>query len=816
MKIKTTLLVISLIAGLTSLAQTGKISGTLTDGGDQKIIDAATVSLLKAKDSSVAKFSITDKEGHFSFENVKNGDYLVMATSVGHIKVLSDKITITENSNISVGILKLLPKTTTLNEIKVDTKKPYIERQIDKTIVNVDALISNAGSTALEVLEKSPGVSLDKDGNISLKGKQGVIIMMDGKPAYLSGTQLTNLLKTMPSSAIEAIEIMTNPSAKYDASGNSGIINLRTKKNKIQGFNGSYTASYNQGVYPRLSNSLNLNYRKGKINIFGNYSYSYRKGFEDLELTRIFRNSSTKETESIFSQTSNMINSGQNFNAKTGLDFYANKKTTFGVVLSGFISPGENAGENTTLLKNKNSGVDSILFATNAEKSRSTNFGANFNLRHVFDSTNKEITADLDYRVYSQGSEQYFTNNYLNADMSKKRASSDLQGTLPSDVKIYAAKIDYSKPTKDGAKLETGLKSSYVTTDNDAQYQNNYGYGWVKDNGKTNHFIYDENINAAYVNYTKQFKKWGMQAGLRVENTNAKGHQFGNSTRKDSSFTRNYTDVFPTVYLSYKADKKNTFNLNFGRRIDRPLYQDLNPFYYFLDEYTYKVGNTLLKPQFTNSVEFSHTYNNFLTTTLNYSKTTDVFADVLDQINAERKTFMSKKNIATRTNMGVAVSLNLPVNKIWSTNIYLNGVNNKYYGALNTGILDVNATVFLANVNNQFKFKNGWNAELSGFYRSKGIEGQIVANPMWQISTGVQKQILKTKGSLKFSIIDIFNSQQFHGSVKYQDIDVDVISKGDRRRAVLTFSYRFGKPLKNQPQRRKTGATIEEENRVKS
>ncbi|MDQ6755861.1 MAG: TonB-dependent receptor [Bacteroidota bacterium] len=817
MNLKLTIIGLFTFLNIVGKAQSsGKISGTVTDGGDQKIIDAATISLLKAKDSSFVKLSLTNKEGNFLFENVKDGKYLVMASSIGHRKVYSNIISITDAASVSIGILKLIPQSTILKEVTIDTKKPFIERQIDKTIVNVNALISNAGSTALEVLEKSPGISVDKDGNISLKGKQGVVIMMDGKPAYLSGTQLANLLKSMPSSAIEQIEIMTNPSSKYDASGNSGIINLRTKKNKVQGFNGSYSASYSQGFYPRLSNSININYRKNKINLFGNYSYSYNTGFEDLSLNRNFRNSTTKELETVFDQYSFMKRSGENYNAKTGIDFYADKKTTIGVVLSGFINPGTNGGDNTTLLKNKNAIVDSILFATNSEKNRSKNFGANLNFRHVFDSTNKEITSDLDYRVYDQSTNQFFTNNYLNADMSKRKNSSELKGDLPATVKIYSAKVDYTMPLKKDGKFETGAKSSYVTTDNNAKYDNNTGAGFTTDYGKTNHFIYKENINAVYLNYSKQIKKWGVQAGLRAENTIATGHQLGNITRSDSSFKRSYTNLFPTTYLSYQADKKNNFNLNFGRRIDRPAYQDLNPFYYFLDEYTYKVGNTLLRPQFTNSIEFSHTYNNFLTTTLNYSKTTDVFADALDQINSERKTFLSKKNIATRTNMGIAISANLPVNKIWSANIYLNAFNNKYKGALNTGILDVNANMFMTNINNQFKFKNGWSTELSGFYRSKGIEGQIVANPIWQVSTGIQKQILKTKGSLKFSVSDVFNSQKFTGTVNYQDIDVVIKNSGDRRRAALTFTYRFGKPIKNQPPRRRTGGTSDEENRIKN
>ncbi len=818
MNTKTQLLT-GLLLSLTTLgiAQTnGKISGTITDGGDQKIIDAATISLLRARDSSLIKLSLSDKEGHFSFENVKNGNYIIMGSSIGHRKAYSSSIIIAEGSNISVGTLKLIAQTTTLQTVAIDTKKPFIERKIDKTVLNVDALISNAGSTAMEVLEKAPGVSVDKDGNISLKGKQGVIIMMDGKPSYLSGTELANLLKTMPSTSLEQIEIMTNPSAKYDASGNSGIINLKTKKNKLKGFNGSLTASYIQGIYAKTNNSINANYRKGKVNLFGNYSFSEWNGLDDLTLRRNFRNTTTKNLETIFEQTSFMKDHSDNNNLKVGMDFYADKKTTFGVVLSGFINPGSNAGDNTTLLKNGNNQIDSIVYATNSAKNKSTNWSTNFNFRHVYDSAGTEITADLDYLMYNQSTNQIFVNKYFNPDMSQRKAGNQLKGDLPSNVKIYSGKADYSKPLKNNSKLETGIKSSYVVTDNNARYDNNYGSGWEIDYGKTNHFIYKENINAVYINYNKQHKKWGIQAGLRLENTNAEGDQLGNITRADSSFKRNYTNLFPTVYLSYQANKNNTFSINYGRRIDRPAYQDLNPFFYFLDEYTYEAGNTLLKPQFTNAVEFSHTYKGFLTTTLNYSKTNDVFADVLKQINSERKTFVTKDNIATKRNMGIAVSVYTPVTKFWTTNIYLNVLNDKYKGILNGGLLDVNSTMFMTNINNQFKFKKGWSAELSGWYRSKGIQGQIFYDPMWQVSTGVQKQILKTKGNLKLSISDVFNSQVFTGTVKYQDIDIYIHNKNDRRKVALTFTYRFGKQMQNQQQRRKTGGAEDEQSRVKS
>lgn len=794
--------------------QTGSISGRITDGGDQKIIDAATISLFKNKDSSLVKINLTDKDGNFEFQNVAPGKYYLVASSVGHLSIYSQTINVADE-NVSIGSLKLTNEVKTLKGIMITAKKPFIERKIDRTIINVDASITNAGTTALEVLEKSPGVSVDKDGNVSLKGKAGVTIMLDGKPSYLSGQELANLLRNMPSTAIEQIEIMTNPSAKYDAAGNSGIINIRTKKNKMSGINGSVTTSVLQSKYTKTNNSINLNYRTGKVNLFGNYSYSLWQGNGNQTIVRKFRDTSTKQVETIFDQNISRYNQSQNHNIKAGLDFYASEKTILGVVFSGYINPYKSSNNNQTDLNNAYNKTDSIVIADYYNKGNSKNFSTNLNLYHKFDSTGKEFTVDVDYLDYTQPSNTILNNHYYYPDFTVRKDPSSLIGDLPSTIKIYSAKTDFTFPLKHNAKIETGLKSSYVSTDNDAIYQNQTSAGTSVDEGKTNHFIYKENINAAYVNYNRQIKKWGVQAGLRAENTNATGHQLGNASHPDSSFTKNYVNLFPTVYVSYQMNDKNTFSANYGRRIDRPDYGDLNPFYYFLDEYTYQVGNTLLQPQFSDNIELSHTYNGFLTTTLNYNKIHNVFSDVIKQITSERKTFQTKENLASKTSYGIAVSANFPVTKFWSTNLYSNVNYNAYSGVLDGGNLEINAITVMANMNNQFKFNDAWSAELSGFYRGKGIEGELVMNPMWRLDAGVQKLILKKKGSLKFSVRDIFNSQNFSGSVNYQDIDIRLKNKWDSRTFSLTFSYRFGKPIKNQ-QHKRTGGASEEQNRVKT
>lgn len=809
---KLTLICMLIFATATNIfAQTqgGSIKGKIADGGQQAVIDAATVSLFRASDSALIKVTLTDKDGSFAFESIVYGDYFLMATSVGHGKKYSESIRVFSETPVDAGILQLEPVGQNLKEVVITREKPFIERKIDRTVINVSNSITSAGSNALEVLEKSPGVTVDKDGKISLKGKDGVMVMMDGRPTYLNAQELSNLLKNMPASGIEQIEIMTNPSAKYDASGNSGVINIKTVKNKIKGTNGSISLSGSQSKNTRTSNSLNLNYRNGQINLFGNYSFSLWQNEQNMNLTRKFRNQTSKEIETIFDQQSQQKYFSPSHNVKIGMDFYASKKTTLGFVLTGYYSPETGDGLNTTYLKNKLNNTDSIVVSSTHSKESNKNLSANLNLRHQFDSTGKDFTLDLDFVTYDKRQDNSLTSDYLNPDYSKKRPSNILIGALPSKIKIYSLKADFTFPLSATTKLETGVKSSYVTTDNDAVYHIDKGSGSVLDYSKTNHFLYDENINAAYINFNTQVKKWGFQLGLRAENTNAKGKQFGNPTQPDSSFTKNYVNLFPTAYVTYQLNEKNTFSANFGRRVDRPNYADLNPFIYFLDEFTYNVGNTLLQPQFTNNFELSHTYSGFLTTTINYSKTKNAFSDVIKQITSERKTFQTKENIATKTNYGISVSAGFPLASFWNANIYTNLTNNHFKGELNGGMLDVENWLFFANMNHQFKLGKGWNAELSGFYRGKGIEGQIVVGELWRMDAGIQKQILDKKGTLKLSVRDIFNSMNtIDARVNYQDIDLNLSNKRESRFVSLTFAYRFGKPLKT-PQRKVGGASDE-------
>jgi iron complex outermembrane receptor protein len=805
-----------------SFAQTkiGKISGSVTDD-KQKVIDGATVSLLRIKDAGLVKVSVTDKNGNYEFEKIADGDYIVSVTVTGFQKKGSEPFKISaDKSLVTLNTLQLLPAAKSLGQVTVTGKRPLIENKIDRTVVNVEAAPSNAGASALEVLEKSPGITVDNDGNISLKGKQGVIVMMDGKPTYLSATDLANVLRNLPASALDQIEIMTNPPAKYDASGNSGIINIKTKKGRTEGFNGSLTTGGTISFYKRdhslltpvrTSNSLNINYRKGKINLFGNLNYNYNENRSDLYLTRKLYDQNGN-INIVSNQESEFNGRNNNYTAKIGFDFFQNKKTVWGLVLNGFTFFGRPQPIGSQVFTRPDGTVESVLESEGITKINFANYSGNVNFKHTFDSTGKEITVDFDYVGYSNLSKSLLITDSYDEPGRIKTGRFELKGDIPGTIDIYSLKSDYTHPMKKDMRFDAGFKLSYVDNNNEVEYQRGDNGSWVKDN-RSNHFIYQENINAAYVSINKKWKKFSAQAGLRMENTVAKGKQITN----DSTFTRNYTSLFPTMYINYEITKNHMVTFSYGRRIMRPNYQDLNPFIWFLDSLTYRQGNPYILPQYSNNFEIRHSYKNGITTVINYTQTDDAISQLLVQPDlGKRVTFLRPDNVARQKNIGLSITAPAKVTKWWNTNIYFNLYNNHFTGIHFNPIkqqndqIDVQYTSYMVNITNNFSFQKGWSAELSGFYRAKGVDGLSVADEMYFMTIGAQKNIMKGKGTLRMNFRDPFHWQKWGGTTRYSNIDVRVRNIWNNRSLSVSFSYRFGKSTVAQARRRTTGANDEE------
>jgi iron complex outermembrane recepter protein len=809
-----TLVVLCVVAGLGAFAQsTGKITGTVNDDAG-KALTSATVSLLRARDSGLVKLAVTNKEGLYEFINIKQGKYLLSVTSVGYGKKYSGAFELGAEE-INLPSIALQQASKDLGNVTVTAKKPFIETKIDRTIVNVEASPSSAGSTALEVLEKSPGITVNSDGIISLRGKAGVIVMLDGKLTYLSATDLANLLKNMPASQLDQIEIMTNPSSKYDASGNAGVINIKTKKGRNIGFNGSFTLGATTSIYrlynttyfmPKSQNSFNFNMRQGKINFFGNYNPNFFRGRNTMILERNFVENGIKTGSS--DQETRFRFGNSNHTLKLGLDYYADKKNVYGIVVSGFLFNGFPTPRTVQTLRDPVGNITSQMISNTENDIKNKNLTVNLNWKHTIDSTGKEIMTDFDYVRYANTSDLLLSTDFYNA-IGQNTGSLLLSGHLPSDINIYTLKSDLTIPYKNG-RFEAGVKSSYVTNDNEVDYRRQLtDKSWVVDN-RSNHFIYDENINAAYVNANKQVGKWSLQGGLRIENTNAKGYQVTN----DSTFTRNFTNLFPSAFLSYAANKNNTLTLSYSRRITRPSYQDLNPFTFFLDSLTYRVGNPFLLPQFTHNMELSYAFKGRLIITTNYNHTNDVISQILRQNTQKQITYLTSENVARFRNMGISITAPIPVAKWWNANLFTNVFNNHYKGIYNNEPIDIGFTSFSANISNSFTLKQGFTAELSGFYRHKGVDQLTVVEPLYQMSVAFQKQIIQGKGTLRLNIRDPFAWQRFKGVNRYGDIDMTFRNIPDTRQVTATFTLRFGKSTPQSQPRRRASSSQEEQNRV--
>ncbi len=807
-----TISVILLMLTFLSLAgyaqKTAVIKGEVKDENQKPLADA-NIALYQVKDSVLIKKTSTNMSGQYTLEGIKEYSYLAIITAIGY-KKSTIRINVTGSTEVIVPAITMVAEIKELKEITVQSQKLMFEQKADKMIVNVNATPSNAGANALEVLEKSPGITVDKDGNISLKGKDGVQIFMDGKPAYLSGQDLANYLRNLLATQLDQIEIMTNPPAKFDAAGNSGIINIKTKKAIQLGYNATFTSGYTRGIYARNNQDINFNYRKNKVNLFGTISRNESKVKRTFFIDRKFLIPSTKEVKTLLSQESDKKNWNEANSFKLGTDIFLTKKTTIGAVVNGFYNPESAISTGTIFLSNPMNVSLGSTFAKSTNKNSLKNFSANANLRHVLDSLGKELSVDLDYLYYTGANTQNLSNYFYNASGAVNGKPDTLYGNLPQLIKIYSTKIDYLHPLKKGAKLEAGIKAAYVETDANAVYDSLINKMVVPDLGRSNHFVYNERISAAYMSYSRPFfKKITAQFGLRIENTLAHGSQL--TTRENFSFS--YTQLFPTAYFSYKANEKNTWVMNYGRRLRRPDYESLNPFVKFLDRYTFEQGNPNLRPQFSHNFELSNSFNNLLTTTLNFTRTNNIIQVVLEQNENTNQTFGKQVNIANQRQYGIAVNL-FKQFKNFNGNFFINVYNNKFKGVINNSFVTIGATTATLNTSASYKFNNGITTDINGFYRTPGLEGIFRINSLGAVNVGASMPLFKNKATLRISARDIFWTQKAIGTVQFGTIDTKFQQIPDSRTIGLNFSYRISKGKLNNS-KRKVGGASDEQNRVK-
>lgn len=773
-------------------------------------VHSATVILLNA-DSVLLRMASTDKSGILVFKELDAKKYRVQISHTGYQPVYLSSIDLKNETGEKLDIT-LKQQAAVLNDVTVTSKKPFVQFTPDKTVINVDAGIGNAGTTIMDVLEKSPGITIGRDGTISMKGKPQVMVLIDGKQTQLNGADLQAYLSGINASQVDVIELIDNPGAKYDAAGNAGIINIKTKKNKQKGFNGSLSLSYGQGVYAKNNNSLSVNYRNGKFNFFINYGV--RLATEKMDMYALRKYFDKNGNDSLLLSQPNVAKTKiTSHNIKAGIDFFATGRTTLGIAFTGNYTNRNVSSFSTIDWMSPSYNIDSTINTWGARAIKFQRAGINFNGKHTIDNSS-DISADIDFIKFNIAGSQNFQTQ-LTAPGSIVQAT---KGDIPSMLNIVTAKIDYSKKFKSFL-WETGLKTASTKTDNLAQYYYYDGGSWQDDLSRSNHFLYDENIHSLYSSVDQQRGKWHWQAGLRYELTSYKANQLGNTVVKDSSFKNDYASLFPSAFVSYDADSSNTFTFRFGKRIDRPQFQNLNPFLITINKYTFEAGNPFIRPQYTWNIEMMHTYKQILSTGISYSFLKDYFSQIFiidsNQSNVNKNIIIyTRGNVGTFHNLGLTASLQLPVTKWWSLTavaVFNHKVIEGFVWAPFTST--VNQLNF--SLNNQFKFDKGWAAELSGYYLSKSqIDLQEVLTPQGELGIGVSKQIFNNKGSLRFNIRDIFHTQNYSGYSQFENADEPFKLKWDSRVARITFSWRFGKTMK--AIKRSGGGATEETDRVGS
>jgi outer membrane receptor protein involved in Fe transport len=779
--------------------QTVKVTGTVKD--DKETLPSATVLLYTAKDSALVSSAMTDLNGQFSFA-VAPGNYYILSSSVGYNKVKTANFAL-NGQPYQVPAILLKENSKALNEVNVTAAKPVLERRADKLIFNVDATPSAAGLTGLEVLRKAPGVVVDYNENISLSGKSNVLVTIDGKQTYLSGTEVVALLKSMPSSQIESIEIITNPGSRYEANSTGGIINIKTKKSKTEGFNGNValTAGFNKKA--SSDNAVSVNYRRKAFNVFGTYGYNYRFREQDLEINRI----SSGSEQLYFRQKSRDTTTNSSNNFKIGADFFLSPNHTVGFMAKGNIGNQEQNGYSRSIIGNSFETADSLLRTSTLNPFGRKNYAYNLNYKGVLDTAGQELTIDADYSTFDGDDDAISTNRFFLPNGTFFKDGDIYRTFAPSTIDIKAIKADYTLPLNKKFKLDAGVKVAHVKSDNNYLFENSENGNWVHDAGRSNHFKYDEQVNAAYATLNATLGKTTFQAGLRIENTSSKG----NSLTTNVVTERAYTNLFPAVTVSQNINENNVLNLSYSRKINRPDYRNLNPFIFFLDQYTYNQGNPNLTPEYATNLEVSYLYKQKYSVALNYTHVADVITQVLLQNPERNSIYQTVLNLAS--NEVISLTFNFPVklSSWWSMNNNILG----YYKQVQSPNLnenDLNAKQFSSNIyaQNNFTLSKLISADAGLNFSTPQIDGAYKVQSMFIADAGLKYNFPNQLGNLKLGVSDVFHSQRAKVSSTLKGNVYNLEQWGTTTAVRLTFTYRFGKSTVKSARNRSTGLDEEQ------
>ncbi len=717
-------------------------------------IEGVTILLLSQEDSSFIKAVSSDKDGKFLMNGILPGRYILQVTMIGYKREKRD-ISLTDGQTLSLRIFNLKVEDYSIGNIVVTAQRPAIKIAADRSVVDLSHFTLNAGGNAYTVMQSLPGVFVDSKGSVSLNGREQTKVMIDGKDLYLTGDELVNYLKSMQTSSIDKIELITNPSARYDAGGSSGIINIRTKYLVHKASEITVNSNYEQGKYGRANNSISFNREIGRFDFYGMCGYYLGENFNKLKINRNY--DYLRSNHIILNQNSYRLRNDHSMYYNGSINYDKSANTSIEWYITGNSSKHNISGNMGSCFSTYNI-VDSALTSSTNNVNRTNNLRTGINLKCRLDSIGKELNLSMGYLYYSVKENQLHNDLfYISGDAIQSMAySKDLKD---GKINVFTAQSDLNWPVSKKLLFESGVKTTFVRVDNTSDYYDRQDGKWVSNTGLSSSFQYNENINSAYLNSKTSINKFNVEAGLRVENTNINEYQYGSSTLSKLKYKKLYTNIFPNIYVSYNISNNHLINFIFNRRIDRPNYQDMNPFIYIFDAYTYEQGNTALKPQFSNNFDMSYIYRNNYLFDFYYNHIDQAIVKSYEIAKGSKRVYIMPDNMSDNNSFGVRMQVgHININKMLNISMSLILVRKDYKWMDDNVSLTNKGTSFMFNIHNRINITNDLSAELSGFYNSKMPVGQITLLPMWRLSATIRKNLFHEKASLSLYSNDLFYS----------------------------------------------------------
>ncbi|RYE28348.1 MAG: TonB-dependent receptor [Sphingobacteriaceae bacterium] len=779
-----------------AFAQNGSISGKITDTKQQPLV-GASVSLLRLPDSVKTGGQATDENGLYQFKNLSKGKYIVKIVMISFIT--NYKETDFTGTDLKLPDVILAEKKTTLKEVTISSTIPQMEQKSDRLVVNVEKL-NTTGDNALEVLKKAPGIRLDKDDNILYRNNGGVVVMIDGRRTYMSSGELSNYLKNMPANAVSKIELIPNPPGNYDAEGTAGMINIIMKHNKLQGYSGTANANVGYGKYIKTYGGLNLNYNTGKFSFFTRVNSGYYNSYNKLTLSRQIGNE-------LYNQYNLWRPKTVSTSYTIGTDFYAGKRSTFGLMFKGYNNPTD--AQFTSMSSTLNSAGDQTGSVTglNPQKTYTGTYSLNLNYSFAIDTTGQKLSFDVDYVHSASTNNQNYTNTYFDGNGSLIGHPVYLRSAAPVNYNIKSIKADYVLPLKNNLKLEAGLKSSLVNTHSNIAFDSLKTAGYVLDPKRSNDFVYNENINAAYITLSKTFNpKLDVKASLRAEQTISTA----NSLSRNEVVKRNYLQLFPSAFVTYKLNPDNQLNASFSRRISRPGYSSLNSAIRYTDPYTAIQGNPYLQPSISQSYVLNYTYKSFQILSLSYLKVNGDQNSVINQNDQTKESITTYQNLGTTRSVSATSSGTFNLKKWWNVTAEVDASFNKVNTVVAGNPFESSRFAWDANLDQTFFLPKNFKFQLTANYESPSINGLAKTLSSSEVDAGLNKTLLDKKMTISFKVRDIFFQSRYRSILQYNNVNTRWNNEYESRRFTLGLTYNFGNTKLKTARNRQTGSRDEE------